>query len=127
MNSEQRERLRLELQGRVFDTWRELAANHPALHHVPCPTVKLCGRMYRTAGWFTSDDWAITFGVRFFRHWIHSRYMRAIIVRHETAHAADMALNGKCDGPNGHGVPWQNLCEELGIPPERYHPLEVTR
>lgn len=108
--------------------WGALCELRPSLVRYNEPKIMLNSRLWRTAGRCFQDTNTIEMGYKFFAH---SREYYAtmlnVILPHEIIHQADFVLYGLSEKNCGHGVQWQKLMVEYGLPADKYHYMEITR
>ncbi len=113
---------------KAAQVWRRLVCMHSELVRFDVPTIKLNGRLYRTAGRCYQDENVVELGTQFFTYkdgW--HREMLEVILPHEIIHRADWVLYGKSEKKCGHGKTWQRLMVQYGLEPSPYHNLWITK
>ena len=108
--------------------WQKLQAMYYELRGIDMPTVKLNARLYRTAGRCFQELQVVELGTKFFYYNPNfADEMFKTIIPHELIHAADYMLHGKSDRPCGHGLTWQKMMVQYGLPPETHHEMWIAR
>ena len=119
-----REILTSDLNAHANAVWSTLCELRPALVKFDVPTIKINGRLYRTAGRCFQDLRKVELGFKFFCHSkAFSRQMYNIILPHELIHQADFDLHGDSEKNCGHGENWCKLMLEYGIPANKFHDM----
>jgi len=108
--------------------WDSLCEIYPKLCHFNPPTIKLCGRLWRTAGMCHQDDRLVRLGYKFFLHSDnYCKQMVSQILPHEIIHQADFDLFGESELNCGHGEKWREIMVQYGLKPDFYHSMEISR
>lgn len=105
---------------KLWDSYIEL---FPKLAKFDCPKIVLCNRLTRTAGKNYQPNNKIHLGNKFFIK--HKKEMLTVILPHELAHQIDWNLFGFSEKNCGHGKKWQEIMLKLGLPPNKYHSMEL--
>jgi hypothetical protein len=103
--------------------WSGLTESYSELIRFSPPKIKLCNRIYRTAGYCEQEENLICLSNKLFTR-NHSEMLR-VILTHEIAHQADFNLFGFSEKKCGHGKKWAEIMLELGLPADKYHYLDV--
>lgn len=123
-----RNKLQIVLDRRADAVWGQLCELRPALVRYNPPVIKINGRLWRTAGRCFQDARIVDLGLKFFEH---SRnygiIMLGTIVPHELIHQADFDLYGESELKCGHGKNWAKLMVEYGLPPKKFHNMDIQR
>ena len=119
--------LTLELNRRTARVWGELCELRPRLVRFDQPRIILDARFWRTAGQCHQHENIVRMGVNFFQFPQFRATMRAVILPHELIHQADFNLYGESEKICGHGVQWQKLMVEYGLPANKYHSMLIAR
>jgi predicted SprT family Zn-dependent metalloprotease len=124
MTSHEREQIRQIMEAHCRTVWAAFSALYPDLRTMP--DVQVSGRLTRTAGRCWQPENIVEFGTKFL---MHSRETQIImmqqIVPHELAHAADWQLYGESEMKCGHGRGWREIMMNYGLPPNRFHRMEL--
>lgn len=113
---------------RARGVWGRLVREYPELQAHDMPTIKLNGRLWRTAGRCFQDLQIVEFGTKFFTfNADYQRNMLRVIVPHEIIHAADWILHGESNKPCGHGTTWQKMMVNYGLEPDPFHQMWIPR
>lgn len=108
--------------------WWRLQTLYPDLRRYKTPTITLNGRFTRTAGIAYQEDQLIQLATKFL---LHSPKYRQImyneILPHELAHIADYLLFGYCPEKCGHGTKWAEIMVQLGLKPNKFHSMDLTK
>jgi len=108
--------------------WDSLCEIYPKLCKFNPPKIKLCGRLWRTAGFCLQDERFIKLGYKFFLHSTeYQKQMVSQILPHEIIHQADFDLFGESEKNCGHGENWQNIMVQYGLKPDTHHTMEISR
>jgi predicted SprT family Zn-dependent metalloprotease len=108
--------------------WDSLCEMYPKLCKFNPPVIRLCGRLWRTAGMCHQEDRIVQIGYKFFLHSAEYRkQMFSQILPHEIIHQADFDLFGESEKICGHGENWQKIMLEYGLKPDFYHTMEISR
>jgi predicted SprT family Zn-dependent metalloprotease len=108
--------------------WEVLCEINPALVRFNEPTIKLNGRLWRTAGQCHQESNIIELGSKFFNHSAeYNAYMVEVILPHEIIHQADWNLYGPSELKCGHGVNWVKMMLEYGLPADKFHTMDIKR
>lgn len=113
------------VQHRARGVWRRLQREYPELAAHDMPTVKLNGRLWRTAGRCFQETQTVELGTKFFVH--NASDMIQTILPHEMIHAADWILHGESEKKCGHGVTWQKMMLQYGLEANPFHCMVVIR
>jgi hypothetical protein len=103
--------------------WETLSESYPRLIRFNPPKIKLCNRLYRTAGKCYQEENLIHLANKFFVN--NSAEMFRTILPHEIAHQADFVLFGESEKKCGHGLQWQKIMVQLGLPANKYHSMTL--
>lgn len=115
-----------EINSHTFQVWEFIVKRNPELIRYQMPSVTLNGRLWRTAGLCYQRLAIVQLGSKFFAQG-HTRYMLEVILPHEIIHYADYCLFGESELHCGHGMGWQFLMRQYGLPPDPYHSMRITR
>ena len=108
--------------------WDALCEMYPKLCKFNPPTIRLCGRLWRTAGMCHQETRTIQIGYKFFLHSAEYRkQMFTVILPHEIIHQADFDLFGESEKICGHGKNWQKIMVQYGLEPNKFHSMEIRR
>jgi predicted SprT family Zn-dependent metalloprotease len=107
----------------VDTMWGEFAEIYPALVRFNPPTIILNNRFTRTAGQCHQTDNYIQLANKFFIR--NEAAMLSVILPHELAHQVDYNLFGDSEKKCGHGVNWEKIMLQYGLPANKYHSLEI--
>ena len=108
--------------------WDSLCEIYPKLCQFNPPKIKLCGRLWRTAGMCHQDDRIVKIGYKFFLHSDnYCKQMVSQILPHEIIHQADFDLFGDSELICGHGQKWREIMVKYGLKPDFYHTMEISR
>jgi len=114
------------IQNQTEIIWDNLCEIYPALVRYNPPTIKLNGRLYRTAGRCLQEENKIELGTKFFNHSLEFRdKMTDIILPHEIIHQVDYNLFGESEAKCGHGHNWKLIMENYGLPANKYHDMWI--
>lgn len=114
----------LNAQGKVI--WNKLQIIHPKLKSKGCPSITLNNRFTVTAGIAYQQERRIEMATKFIIH--SDKYyaiMFNVILPHELVHIADYDLFGESNKKCGHGDNWKMLMLQLGLKPDKYHPMRL--
>lgn len=115
---------RLNAQGSII--WSKLQIIHPKLKSVGCPSIILNNRFTATAGMAYQYDRRIEMATKFIIHSVeYYNMMFNVILPHELAHIADYDLFGESNKKCGHGDNWKMIMFQLGLNPDKYHPMRL--
>jgi hypothetical protein len=92
--------------------------------------LKLCGRMYRCAGYYDCDTNILALSTKLILENANRECMRNEIIPHEIAHYVDYMLNGSegfSNGETAHGENWCNIMRSVGVKARRYHTMEYAK
>lgn len=124
MTSHEREQIRTIVESHCKTVWAAFRSIYPDLQTMPA--VQVSGRLTRTAGRCWQREQIVEFSTKFL---MHSKACQIImmnqIVPHELAHAADWQLYGESELRCGHGKHWREIMMNYGIPPTKYHRMEL--
>jgi predicted SprT family Zn-dependent metalloprotease len=107
--------------------WDSLCEMYPDLTKFDCPQIRLNGRFWRTAGMCHQEENFIELGTKFFNTKKNCDLMVDVILPHEIIHQADFNLFGESEKNCGHGEKWCEIMVNYGLPPEKYHSMEIKR
>lgn len=107
--------------------WDSLCEIYPDLVAYDCPKIALNGRFWRTAGICLQEENIIELGTKFFNSQKTRDIMVDVILPHEIIHQADYNLFGISELKCGHGEKWREIMVNYGLPPEKYHSMEIKR
>jgi predicted SprT family Zn-dependent metalloprotease len=108
--------------------WDALCEMYPKLCKFNPPVIKLCARLWRTAGMCHQDDRIVKIGYKFFLHSDnYSKQMVSQILPHEIIHQADFDLFGESEKICGHGEKWREIMVQYGLKPDAHHTMEILR
>lgn len=108
--------------------WDSLCEMYPKLCKLNPPKIRLCGRLWRTAGMCHQEDRIVQLGYKFFLHSAEYRkQMFTVILPHEIIHQADFDLFGQSEKICGHGENWQKIMIQYGLEPNKFHSMEIRR
>lgn len=108
--------------------WTTSCRMYPRLRKFSAPTIRLCARLWRTAGLCYQEENSITLAYKFFLHSDEYRQqMLQVILPHEIAHQVDFNLYGISEEKTGHGRNWQQIMLDYGLEPSPYHTMEISR
>lgn len=120
--------LQCTLDRRAAAIWNKLTRIHSELARFDVPTIKLNGRLYRTAGRCYQETGIVELGTKFFfREPEYMVTMLDVILPHEIIHRADFVLYGQSEMKCGHGRNWRRLMVQYGLEPNPYHTMWITR
>ena len=123
-----RKQLQTLLERETATIWDSLCEMYPKLCKFNPPVIRLCARLYRTAGMCHQEDRIVQIGYKFFLHSAEYRkQMFTVILPHEIIHQADYDLFGESEKNHGHGVNWQKIMVQYGLKPDFYHTMEISR
>lgn len=103
--------------------WESLSESYPKLIRFNPPKIKLCNRLYRTAGKCYQEENIIHLANKFFVN--NSAEMFRTILPHEIAHQADFDLFGESEKICGHGLQWCKIMVQLGLQANKYHEMTL--
>ena len=103
--------------------WESISESYPKLIRFNPPKIKLCNRLYRTAGKCYQEENLIHLANKFFVN--NSAEMFRVILPHEIAHQADFVLFGESEKKCGHGIQWEKIMLQLGLPVNKYHSMTL--
>lgn len=108
--------------------WDSLCETYPTLVAYDPPKFKLNPYTWRTAGMCFQDLNVVELGYKFFKsNTKNFDYMMQVILPHELIHQADFNLHGESEKSCGHGVNWQRMMLQYGLPADKFHPMEISR
>ena len=103
--------------------WVRYTKIYSGLARFEKPTIKLNGRLTKTAGRCFMESNYIDLGTKFML--AHYDRMIGEIMVHEIAHQVDYNLNGVPEGNRWHGRNWQKIMLAYGVDPVTYHDMEL--
>ena len=108
--------------------WLVLCELYPRLVRYNPPDIKLSARLYRTAGYNHQDENQVILGYKFILYSEQYRdNMINIILPHEIIHQADYNLYGLSEKRCGHGKNWVSMMQAYGLPPDKFHSMDIPR
>jgi predicted SprT family Zn-dependent metalloprotease len=107
--------------------WDSLCEMYPDLTKFDCPKISLNGRFWRTAGQCHQEKNIIELGYKFFNTKQNCGIMIDTILPHEIIHQADWNLFGDSEKICGHGEKWREIMVNYGLPPEKYHSMDIKK
>ena len=124
MTSHEREQIRLIVESYCRTVWAAFQSVYPDLGVLP--TVQVSGRLTRTAGRCWQRENVVEFSTKFLTHSKPCQIiMMQQIIPHELAHAADYQMFGESELRCGHGKRWREIMVGYGLPPLKYHRMEL--
>ena len=105
------------------ELWAKYTKAFPGLAKFKAPEIVLNNRLSRTAGRCWQATNKIDLAAKFFAK--NQSEMLTIILPHELAHQIDFNLHGESEKKCGHGKKWCEIMVQLGLPPAKYHSLEL--
>jgi predicted SprT family Zn-dependent metalloprotease len=116
------------LQRNTAMVWDTLCELYTPLVHYNEPKIELNPYIWRTAGSCYQEENLIQMGYKFMKYSPeYYNYMLQIILPHEIIHQADYNLFGVSEKNCGHGVNWQRIMVEYGLPANPYHTMEIPK
>jgi hypothetical protein len=115
--------LNAEIQAEATKIWVRYTNIYIGLAGFQKPTIKLNGRLTKTAGRCFMETNYIDLGTKFFER-NYARMFEEILV-HEIAHQVDYNLNGAPKGNRWHGRTWQQIMLNYGAVPNTYHDMVI--
>jgi len=111
------------IQAEATKVWVRYSKIYTRLAMFEKPTIKLNGRLTKTAGRCFMETNYIDLGTKFFDK--HYTQMIGDVLVHEIAHQIDYNLNGTPAGNRWHGKGWQTIMLDYGVSPNPYHTMEL--
>jgi len=105
---------------KVFKT---LSNIYPQLARYNPPKIVLSNRLTVCAGYNIQEENLVHLANKFFYN--NSLEMFAVILPHEIIHQIDYNLFGTSELRCGHGIQWQKLMLQYGLPANPYHEMEI--
>ena len=105
------------------ELWVKYDKIFPGLKKFDCPKIILNNRFTNTAGCNNQTGNTIQLASKFLYKF--QAEMLTVILPHEMAHQIDFNLYGVSEKKCGHGENWRNIMVKLGLPPNKYHSLEL--
>lgn len=105
------------------ELWVKYHKIFSGLKKFDCPKIILNNRFTKTAGCNHQTLNQIELASKFLAKF--QPEMLTIILPHEMAHQIDFNLYGVSEKKCGHGEKWCNIMVQLGLPPNKYHHLEL--
>jgi predicted SprT family Zn-dependent metalloprotease len=115
--------LNATIQAEAAKIWVRYTKLYRGLARFDQPTIKLNGRLTKTAGRCFMEANYIDLGTKFML--AHYDRMLGEIMVHEIAHQVDYNLNGIPAGNRWHGPTWQSIMRAYGVEPSTYHDMEL--
>jgi len=118
-----RKKITAKLQAHAQSAWETFIEIYPRLARFDCPKIVLNGRYTRSAGmcFYTLNKIDISLKYYLF----HENHILTNTLVHELAHQVDYNLNGEDNKLQGHGVKWQKIMTDYGIPADRFHTMAI--
>ena len=108
--------------------WDALCEIRPKLVRFNPPKIQLNNRLWRCAGMAYQDQNIVHLATKFFLFSAqYANEMESTILPHEIIHQADFNLYGLSEKICGHGVNWQTLMVEYGLPAKKYHHMVIPQ